>query len=143
MFLGRLIGLYSVLVSLAMMANRQVTLDMITALLHNPPVLFLSAIIAVSVGLALVLGHNIWSGGAVPLIVTLVGWLTLLKGLLLLFLPPAEAPEVFLGALHYEQLFYMYAGISLVLGIYLTLGTSLPRAKRSEPGPRMAAPFAV
>lgn len=137
-FLSRLIGLYSILVSLAMITHREATLEMLTAFLHNPPVVFLAAVFAVSVGLALVLGHNVWSGGAVPVIVTLVGWLTLIKGLLLLFLPQATAPEVFLGALHYEQLFYVYAGVSLLLGIYLTLGAGQSRAKQQEP-PRMAA----
>jgi hypothetical protein len=142
-FLGRLIGIYAILVSLAMMANRQATLDMVTALFHSPPVLFLAAIIAVSVGLALVLGHNIWSGGGVTVIVTLLGWLTLLKGLLLLFLPQLEALEFFLDALRYERLFYMYAGISLLLGLYLTVAASKTRGQRSEPGPRVAASFAV
>jgi hypothetical protein len=67
-----------------------------------------------------VLGHNVWSGGALPVVVTLVGWATLVKGLLLLFLPPGAAPGALLGSLRYEQLFYMYTGISLLLGIYLT-----------------------
>jgi hypothetical protein len=35
-------------------------------------------------GVAMVVGHNVWSGGALPLVVTPVGWLILAKGLLLL-----------------------------------------------------------
>jgi hypothetical protein len=40
-------------------------------------------------GLAMVLAHNIWSGDALAVIVTLMGWLTLalIKGLLFLLLP--------------------------------------------------------
>ena len=64
----------------------------------------------------MILGHNVWSGGALPVIVTLIGWLALIKGLLLLFL----SPEAVLGGLQYEQLFYMYAAIALILGVYLT-----------------------
>src|SRR5579863_1637554 len=120
LFLGRLIGLYSIIVSLAMVVHRQETVAMVTALFHDIPLLFLCGAIAVIGGLAMVLGHNIWSGGARPIIVTVVGWLTLIKGALLLFLLPDAASGVFLGALHYGQLFYLYVGISLLLGIYLT-----------------------
>jgi hypothetical protein len=52
------------------------------------------------------LGHNVWSGGALPVVVTLVGWVALIKGLLLLFLSPEAAAGLYLGGLHYEQPFY-------------------------------------
>jgi hypothetical protein len=119
-FLGRLIGLYCILVSLSMLIHKQATVDVVTALLHNAPLLFLLGVITVPVGLAMVLGHNVWSGGAEPLIVTLVGWATLIKGALFLFLSPGAESSLFLGELHYDQLLYLYAGISLLLGIYLT-----------------------
>ena len=70
-FLGRLIGLYCMLASLAMVAHKQALVEMVTGLLHDPPVLFLAGLIAVIAGLAMVLGHNVWSGGALPVIVTL------------------------------------------------------------------------
>ena len=76
----------------------------------------------VAAGLAMVLAHNIWSGGALVVVVTLVGWITLIKSLFFLFLPPEMEAGLFLGQLHYRQLFYMYTAISLVLGVYLTYG---------------------
>jgi hypothetical protein len=121
-FLSRLIGLYSILVSLSMVTHKQATVEMVTSLIHNPPVLFVVGVMAVAAGLAMILGHNVWSGGALPVIVTLIGWSTLTKGLLFLFLSPETASGFFLGGLHYEQLFYLYAAISLLLGIYLTYG---------------------
>jgi hypothetical protein len=84
--------------------------------------MFIAGVIALLTGLAMVLGHNVWSGGALPVIVTLVGWLTLIKGLLILFLSPEAAVGFFLGGLHYEQLFYLYTAISLIFGVYLTYG---------------------
>jgi hypothetical protein len=71
-------------------------------------------------GLAIVLGHNVWSGGALPVMVTLVGWLILVRGLLLLVLSPSAAVDLFTG-LRFEQLFYLYATLSLVFGAYLDL----------------------
>jgi hypothetical protein len=70
----------------------------------------------------MVLAHNIWSGGALVVVVTLVGWITLIKSLFFLFLPPEMEAGLFLGQLHYRQLFYLYTAISLVLGVCLTYG---------------------
>ena len=57
-----------------------------------------------------------------PVIVTLVGWVTLIKGSLFLFLSPETASWLFLGEFHYKQLFYLYTAISFLLGIYLIYG---------------------
>jgi hypothetical protein len=69
-----------------------------------------------------VLAHNIWSGGALVVVVTLVGWMMLIKSLFFLFLPPEMEAGLFLGQLHYRQLFYLYTAISLALGVCLTYG---------------------
>jgi hypothetical protein len=105
-----------------MVTHKQATVETVTALVHNPPVLFIVGVIALGVGLAMILGHNVWSGGALAVVVTLIGWLALVKGLLFLFLSPDAAVGFFLGGLRYEQLFYLYASISFVLGVYLTYG---------------------
>ncbi len=122
LFLSRLNGLYCILVALSMITRRQATLESVTALLHDPSMMFILGVITLAAGLAMVLGHNIWSGAALVVIVTLVGWITLIKGLLFLFLPPEMEAGLFLGQLHYQELFYLYGAISLVLGIYLTYG---------------------
>jgi ribose/xylose/arabinose/galactoside ABC-type transport system permease subunit len=119
-FLSKLLGLYLLLISLAMFTHRQSTLDSMTALLRNPPVLFVTAVIAMAAGLAMVLGHNVWSGGVLPIVVTLSGWMMLLKAALLLFLSPPAADAFFLGGLHYQQHFYVYTAVPLLLGLYLT-----------------------
>jgi len=119
-FLSRLIGLYMILVSVSMAAHKQATVETVTALVHNSPLVFVTGITAVVAGLAIILGHNVWSGGALPVIVTLVGWVTLIKGALLLILSPEAESGFFLAGLHYEQLFYVYLAIDLLLGVYLT-----------------------
>jgi len=122
LFLSRLIGVYCILVALSMMTRRQVTLESITALLHSPAMMFVLGAITLIAGLAMVLAHNIWSGDALVIVVTLVGWITLVKSLSFLFLPPDMEAELFLGQLHYQQLFYLYCVFSLALGVYLTYG---------------------
>jgi hypothetical protein len=120
-FLSRLIGWYGVLAALAMAAHRQATVDMVTAMLHNPPALFLAALFGLLGGLAIVIGHNVWSGGAATIVVTLMGWSALLKGLLLMFLTPDASVALCLGTLQYERFFYFYTAIPFGLGAFLLL----------------------
>jgi vacuolar-type H+-ATPase subunit I/STV1 len=105
-----------------MMTRGQATVETVTALLQNPVMTLILGVITLAAGLAMVLAHNIWSGGALAVVVTLVGWMALAKGLLFLFLPHEMEAGLFLGQLHYRQLFYVYSAISLVLGVYLTYG---------------------
>jgi hypothetical protein len=134
-FLSRLIGLYAILTALAMMSHKQASVEMVTGLMHNPPLLFMAGLMALITGLAIILSHNVWSGGALPIVVTLIGWASLIKGLLLLFPLPEVADRMFLGALHYEQFFYLYTSITLLLGIYLTSMGMLGRKSASCAGP--------
>jgi hypothetical protein len=97
-FLSRLIGLYCILVALSMMTRRQGTVETVTALIQNPSMMLILGVITLAAGLAMVLAHNIWSGGALVVVVTLVGWITLIKSLFFLFLPPEMEAGLFLGA---------------------------------------------
>jgi len=118
-YLGRLLGLYCLILAIAMMSHRQASIDIVTAMVHEASVLELTAIMAMVVGLAIILAHNVWSGGAAPVLVTLGGWISLVKGLVFMFLPPATS-IVYFDALRYAQFFYFYMSITLVIGLYLT-----------------------
>jgi hypothetical protein len=118
-FLGKLIGLYCIIVALALMAHKQSTVESVKALIRNPPLLLFLEVIALIAGLAMVLGHNIWSGGALAVVVTLIGWLVTMRGAVLLVLSEDVKLKLF-EALRYEELFFVYMGVTLILGIYLT-----------------------
>ena len=120
LFLSRLIGLYCLLFGLSMMSHKQLTLEGVTALLQNPPLMLLLGLITLGASLAMVLAHNLWWSGTLAVIITLIGWLALIKSLLFLFLNPAMEARFLLGLLHYQQFFYDYAAVSIILGIYLT-----------------------
>jgi hypothetical protein len=122
LFLSRLIGLYCILMGLSMMTRGQATVETVTALLQNSAMTLILGGITLAAGLAMVLAHNIWSGSVLAVVVTLIGWMALAKSLFFLFLPHEMEAGLFLGQLHYGQLFYVYAAISLVLGVYLTYG---------------------
>ena len=118
-FLGKLIGLYCIIVALALMAHKRSTVESVKALIRNPPLLLFLELIALIAGLAMVLGHNIWSGGALAVVVTFIGWLVTMRGAVLLVLSEDVKLKLF-EALRYEERFFVYMGATLVLGIYLT-----------------------
>ena len=118
-FLAKLLGLYCVIAALAMMTRKQSTVATLKALIANPPLLLLVEVLGLAGGLAMIIGHNIWSGGALPIVVTLVGWLMAIRGAGLLALSTNATMKLF-EALRYEQLFYFYMGATLLLGLYLT-----------------------
>ncbi|HXW51201.1 MAG TPA: hypothetical protein VEJ41_04365 [Candidatus Acidoferrales bacterium] len=117
-FLSKLIGLFSLFFGVSMLVNKQMTVTAVGTIFQDPALVLVLGVIVLSAGLALVISHNVWSGGA-AIVVTLVGWLTLVKGLILLFLSPAVLTAYF-QALNYERMFYVYAAILLILGLFLT-----------------------
>jgi len=118
-YLGKLTGLCCLTLALAMMSHKQASVDTMTALVHDAPLLLFVSVLTLVAGLAIVLAHNVWSGGALPVIVTLVGWISLIKGLIFLLLPP-QAALAYFEACRYGQLFYVYMSVTFVIGIYLT-----------------------
>jgi len=131
-FLARLIGLYCLLAAAVMAFQHQAWVAAVAFIVHAPALMLLLGVIVVPAGLALVLGHNVWTGGALPVVVTVIGWLTLAKGLMFWLLPPASAARFYLETLHYEQLYYLYAAISFALGLYLTVAGFAARRPRGS-----------
>jgi predicted ABC-type sugar transport system permease subunit len=118
-YLGRLIGLFLLIAALSMLMDGDSVIEMATALIDDPALLLIVGMISLGIGLAIVIGHNVWSKGLFPLVVTLFGWSQLLRGLALLLLP-AETKVAVFQAMRLEDLFFAYAGIPLVIGAYLT-----------------------
>lgn len=102
-----------------MLAHAQATVEIMKEIVQTPPLLFMAGLMGMTAGLAIVLAHNVWSGGALPVIVTLFGWASLIKGMLLLILSPDTESRVFIMGLRYDQHPYPYAFFLLLLGAYL------------------------
>jgi hypothetical protein len=115
-FLARSIGLFTILLVAGLLVRGGTVIETIAA---NGPVMLNYAIIGLAMGVAMVVGHNVWSGGVLPVVVTLLGWLILAKGLLLLVL----SPETFAGMMQqvrYGDHYRMFLAPALVIGLYLT-----------------------
>lgn len=117
-FLCRLFGLYLLLIGLAMVTHAEATVLKVGELAHNTPVLLLWSTIALAAGLAMVLAHNVWSGGVAAVLVTVLGWIILIKALLLLFLPTTVMMG-FVGFFAFAHLIDVYAAVAIVVGAFL------------------------
>jgi hypothetical protein len=116
--LGKIVRANCIILALAMMMRKQNAAATVKAIMANPPLLLFAEVISLACGLAMIVGHNIWSRGALPVVVTLLGWLMVIRGAGFALSPAGTAKLV--EALRYEQLFYFYMGGTLVLGLYLT-----------------------
>ena len=69
-FLARLIGLFTILLVPTLLVHGSAIIENTAA---DKPVMLTYGIISLAIGVAIIPGHNIWSGGALPVVVTLVG----------------------------------------------------------------------
>ena len=119
-FLGRLLGLYLIAIAVAMLTSRRRALATLDEMARSGPWMLFSGMVATAAGLAIVLGHNVWTDGALAVVVTLFGWAALLKGVSLLLVPPEQMAAAYKG-LGFERFFYVWIGAVLVLGLLITL----------------------
>ncbi|MGD0193176.1 MAG: hypothetical protein ABSD74_20770 [Rhizomicrobium sp.] len=122
-FLARFIGLFAILIVAGVYVRGTA---IIQAALADAPLMFTYAIVSLALGLAMVLGHNAWRGGVLPVVVTLVGWLILAKGLTLLFLKP-DALTGMMQHMQYGAHPYLTLAPAFVIGLYLTVAGFLAR----------------
>ena len=120
LFLGKFLGLSCLLMCGVLVARPKASLEAINAMMESPGLILVTGIFTMAGGAALVVGHNVWSGGALPVAVTLLGWLTLIKGVALMATPP-RALSAFYRALHYPARFRLYMTSAFLLSAWLTV----------------------
>lgn len=134
-FLSRLIGLLTVVVAVAMLRDREGTIMIANTVLQSRALLLTVGLGGTLAGLAIMLGHNVWTG-VVPFIVSLIGLIMLACGLVLLWAPAGWVAGLF-EQWRPAEWFYWYAGGLLAVGLVLTIAGFWRR-----PGPPVA-PAAV
>lgn len=85
-FLGKVLGVYLLIVSTALLFNMSQFSDLVKQLINDPPLMFVAGFFTLIVGILLVVSHNIWQWNW-RLIITLFAWIALIKGVSLIFYP--------------------------------------------------------
>jgi hypothetical protein len=119
LFLARLFGLYCLVIAAAMLSQPEAFAGIVHAFVADAPLVLIASVFTLFGGLALVLLHNYWSGGALPVIITLIGWLTLVKAVVLVVLPSNKLVALYGGVSTTHIL--ISGSVTLLLGIYLTV----------------------
>ncbi len=115
-YLARAWGVFAMVASLALYLNRERFKDMVGDLKRDNISILIAGVIALAMGVLQVVGFNQWTFDYKGLI-TLFGWLSLLKGVTILFLPGrAEGvAKSFVKGNTYTTLLAVF----FVLGLYL------------------------
>jgi hypothetical protein len=128
-YLARLFGL-GMLVMCALFAVRpEAALAAIQSMAADPGLVLMAGLFAFVAGLAMVIGHNRWSGGVLTVVVTLLGWLTLIKGVAILAAPP-PALAGFYGFMGYPGSFRGVMAVAALASLWLSWA-----AFRAKPAP--------
>jgi hypothetical protein len=90
-FLAKLIGPILVTIGVAMLLNQEHYRAMAEGAVRNRALTYFAGVLGMFAGLAVVLTHNVWTLNW-PVIITLLGWLALVRGAIRVLFPQrAEA----------------------------------------------------
>jgi len=115
-YLAEVWGISIVIISLALLAKENY-LKRIIASMENDANLFLWGFVSLVIGIMMVLSHNIWTGSW-QIVITILGWLALLKGLALLFIP--EKIKILAIKMGNPQWLPIYLFVLIFIGLVIT-----------------------
>jgi hypothetical protein len=121
-FLAQVFGWYLLIIGALFLFKRREFVEAIAEMARSKAMLLLAGIFGTTAGLLVVLSHEVWGAGAIPALVTILGWLILLKGLAVIFLPQ-QVVDAWTRWSNLEKLSYLYAAVTIILGLYLVLGS--------------------
>jgi hypothetical protein len=118
-FLARLIGPVMLVIGLAVFANQRAFRELAQEFLASRALMFLSGLIIMPAGLAIVLTHNIWAVDG-RVMITMFGWTNLIGGAIRL-IAPAYVMATGLAMLKRDYFIPIAAAIWVVTGLLFCL----------------------
>jgi len=117
LFLFKAIGLYFVIVGISVLANKKAYLKLTKELSSDQkPMNLMFGFITLIIGILMVLSHNTWN--AFPeILVSLYGWIALIKGISILALPSFYQKSV--AKMSNEKTLKMIALFYIAFGCYV------------------------
>ncbi|MBN1269724.1 MAG: hypothetical protein JXB04_09065 [Kiritimatiellae bacterium] len=115
--IGRLLAVVYLFAGLGFLVRPAYYRKMLENMLTNYAMLYLSGIMATVIGALIVMYHNTWSASW-TVIITIIGWLALIKGASLVILPDL-ALKKYEKMLKNEKLIPVYGIIALVFAAVL------------------------
>ncbi|MBT7348472.1 hypothetical protein HN858_02225 [Candidatus Falkowbacteria bacterium] len=117
--LAKVFGLFFVVIALFMALRKKFFNEVLKEIKHDEGWVFLFGTFTLVIGLLMIFGHNVWVD-AWRIVITVIGWLTLIKGLFMLFFPK-ETMHLAKYFMKNNWLWALDIVIALILGIYLLI----------------------
>lgn len=115
--LAKIIGLYLFLICFIMLLNPKHFHEFLSSFANNPALITFSGIIALLFGIVILSVHSIWVLQW-PIVITILGWLSLIKGVIQLAFPQLVSKMV--RYINKKPLSYFsIAIIGILIGAYL------------------------
>ncbi len=118
-FYAELFGILFAVMGFAMLVNQSMMRTASREMIENRGTLLITSIVTLFLGLIVTLTHNIWNGPLIVYIVTIIGWLMVIKGAVLMLLPHATLRRIY--GKEFSPVFWTILGlIVLIIGAYIT-----------------------
>lgn len=117
-FLSKVLGLYLLIISVAMFVNMHQFTHYVYKLVNDVPLMFVAGFFTLILGLLMVVSHNVWELNW-RVVITILAWLILLKGVSIIFFPEF-IDHLSLSFVHHLNFAYVSAGFDFLLGVLLT-----------------------
>ncbi len=115
--LARLIGPFIIVIGLGLLLNTKNYLNILNDFLRSPGLIYITGLLTFTAGLSIVIFHNIWVADW-RIIITLFGWMALVKGVWLILFPGTlnKVAGVFAKNTRFVQVVWI---IMLAIGVFL------------------------
>jgi hypothetical protein len=117
-FLAKVIGLYTLFMSMVILRKPELQ-ELTGELLKSTALRMVAGAFTLILGLLMVVAHNIWGGEAYVTLITVVAWITLIKGFLYVWLSD-EGYGKLVAKLNLKSWITIAGVVNLIVGIYLT-----------------------
>lgn len=126
-FFAEFYGLFLIIFSVSMYVHKEMYMELLHDLEHKRTAIYVLSVFGLAFGLLTILLHNSWQGPLLSLIVTLVGWVVLIKSTLYLSLPRRIIHKI-VHDMGMVRNYHLYVVISLIIGLYLAINGVLGMA---------------
>jgi uncharacterized protein YjeT (DUF2065 family) len=117
LFLATVIGWFLVIFSLFLILRHEHLRSIMQDIIASPGLFFVFALITLILGLLMVASHNVWTM-TWPVIITILGWLVLLSGLIRLVCADV-AIKMAREMLDHPLRMQILGGVYLIVGLFL------------------------
>jgi hypothetical protein len=117
-FLAKVLGIYFLLLGISMLMNMHYFIVNFQEIIKNTPLMLVTGFFILILGVLMVVSHNIWQWSW-QVLITIIGWMILLKGVSTIFYPQYIDQAIILLAQN-QHIVYSSAVLNFILGIILS-----------------------